>query len=72
MINIDHGVSIGCMATIKPILNFPVDVALLKRLDDFRFSNRFESRADAIRWLLTFALDKKPRPDAETSADCGR
>ncbi len=34
---------------------------LLKRIDDFRFDNRFESRSEAIRWLLDFALKKKPR-----------
>jgi metal-responsive CopG/Arc/MetJ family transcriptional regulator len=34
---------------------------LLKRVDDFRFENRFESRSEAIRWLLDFALKKNPR-----------
>ncbi len=37
---------------------------LLKRLDDFRFKNRFESRSDAIKWLLDWALSQKPaRPE---------
>ncbi len=48
------------MGSDKPFLSFLVDDALLKRLDDFRFKNRFESRAAAIKWLLTWALDQKP------------
>jgi hypothetical protein len=44
----------------KNILNFLVDTDLLKRLDDFRFKHRFESRAAAIKWLLDWALNQKP------------
>jgi len=36
--------------------------ALLKRLDDFRFANRLDSRAEAIRWLIQVGLDKKLKP----------
>lgn len=56
---------IDCMATDKPILNFPIDEALLKRVDDFRFKGRFASRADAVRWLLSYALDQKPKVEQE-------
>jgi hypothetical protein len=35
---------------------------LLKKLDDFRFDNRFESRTEAIHWLLEFALSQNPKP----------
>jgi hypothetical protein len=52
------------MASDKPFLSFLVDDALLKRLDDFRFKNRFPTRAAAIKWLLEWALDQKPRPEA--------
>jgi hypothetical protein len=38
---------------------------LLKRIDDFRFKHRFESRAAAIKWLLDWALAQKPTPKAE-------
>jgi hypothetical protein len=38
---------------------------LLKRLDDFRFKHRFESRTDAIKWLLDWALNQKPAPKGE-------
>lgn len=44
----------------KALLNFLVETDLLKRIDDFRFKNRFESRAAAIKWLLDWALNQKP------------
>lgn len=46
----------------KPLLNFLIEPELLKRLDDFRFKHRFDSRAAAIKWLLAWALDQKPAP----------
>lgn len=49
------------MPSEKPYLSFVVDPELLQRLDDFRFKNRFGSRAEAIKWLLAFALDQKPK-----------
>ncbi len=48
------------MASDKPFLSFVIEPELLKRLDDFRFKNRFESRAAAIKWLLSWALDQRP------------
>ncbi len=44
----------------KNLLNFLVEADLLKRIDDFRFKYRFESRAAAIKWLLDWALSQKP------------
>jgi len=44
----------------KPYLNFVIDPELLKRLDDFRFLERFPTRAAAIKWLLDWALKQKP------------
>ena len=32
-------------------------------LDDFRFEHRFQSRAEAIRWLLDWALDNGATPE---------
>ncbi len=49
--------------TDKPILNFVIDPALLKRIDDFRFKQRFPTRAEAIKWLLDFALKQNPKPE---------
>jgi metal-responsive CopG/Arc/MetJ family transcriptional regulator len=39
-----------------------LDRPLVKRLDDFRFKYRFESRSEAARWLMKYALDQKPAP----------
>ena len=46
------------MPTEKNILNFAVDDDLMKRLDDFRFGNRINTRSEAIRRLLDEALKK--------------
>ena len=46
------------MPTKKDILNFVVDSDLKKRLDDFRFDNRINTRSEAIRRLLNEALKK--------------
>jgi metal-responsive CopG/Arc/MetJ family transcriptional regulator len=39
-----------------------LDKDLFKKIEDFRFNNRFESRIEAIRWLLEFALSQNPKP----------
>lgn len=49
------------MATKKPILNFVVDPDLLSRIDDFRFQNRFDSRAAAVKWLIEWALNEQEK-----------
>lgn len=36
---------------------------LVEKLDDFRFTQRFESRTEAIHWLLEFALKQNPKPN---------
>ena len=51
--------------SLKPMLTFVIEPDLLKRLDDFRFKHRFPSRAAAIKWLLIFALDQRPKPLVE-------
>ena len=50
------------MSNKKQFLNFNVDKPLLKKIDDFRFENRFESRAAAIRFLLEKALEQNLKP----------
>jgi metal-responsive CopG/Arc/MetJ family transcriptional regulator len=47
------------------MVHMRLDVPLLKRLDDFRFKHRFESRSEAARWLMKRALDQKPVPKSE-------
>jgi len=46
------------MPTQKTILNFAVDKELMRRLDDFRFENRINTRSEAIRRLLDEALKR--------------
>lgn len=53
------------MAADKQLLNFLIETDLLKRVDDFRFMHRFESRAAAIKWLMNWALSQKPTVPAE-------
>jgi hypothetical protein len=48
------------MPTNKTLLNFVVDDSLLKRIEDFRFKNRFPTRAAAIKYLLDWGLKQKP------------
>jgi metal-responsive CopG/Arc/MetJ family transcriptional regulator len=43
-------------------VNVLFDAMLIQKIDDFRFSNRFPSRTEAIRWLIQAALDKKLKP----------
>lgn len=47
----------------SPLLTLVVDRELLERLDNFRFENRFRSRAEAIRWLLEWALSSGGAPE---------
>ena len=51
------------MPTEKNILNFAADDDLMKRLDDFRFGNRINTRSEAIRRLLDEALKKYEKDD---------
>jgi hypothetical protein len=46
------------MPTGKPKILFVADEKLLKRLNDYRFSERIESKSEAIRRLLDDALKK--------------
>ena len=46
----------------KQMIHMRLDQTLLKRLDDFRFKHRFESRSEAARWLMKAALEAKLVP----------
>jgi metal-responsive CopG/Arc/MetJ family transcriptional regulator len=50
------------MSSEKPLLNFYIDQELLDRVDSFWHDQRFQSRAEAVRWLIQAALDKKLKP----------
>jgi hypothetical protein len=49
----------------KPYLSFVIEPELLKRIDDFRYKQRFPTRAAAIKFLLEWALSQKPTPKQE-------
>lgn len=46
-----------------PLVHLNVDAAMLERIDDFRFDNRFTSHTAAITWLLDWALNQNPTPE---------
>ncbi len=51
------------MPTNKPILTFAADEELMKRISDFRFENRIETKSEAIRMLVEEGLkhlEKRP------------
>ncbi len=56
---------VGMANEEKQPVHLLIEKPLLKRLDDFRFKGRFESRTDAIKWLLKAALDAKLGPKGE-------
>jgi hypothetical protein len=49
------------MANQKQFLHFIVSPELLTSIDEWRFKNRFATRAAAIIWLLEYALKQKPK-----------
>jgi len=46
------------MPTEKPKILITFDENLLKRIDDYRFENRINSRSEAIRRLIEESLKK--------------
>jgi len=50
------------MPTDKPKIIFVMEEVLLKRIDDYRFENRINSRSEAIRQLIEAGLaTSKPK-----------
>jgi len=47
------------MPSKKPFLSFVIDPELLRKIDDYRFKHRFESRAAAVKYLLKIALEQE-------------
>jgi hypothetical protein len=56
------------MAEKDPRVILPIPRELLRRVDDFRFDNRLNSRAEAIRLLLQRGLDAAPKPVSNATA----
>ncbi len=48
----------------SPLLAFVVPEDLLARIDTFHHLHRFPSRAAAIKWLISAALDKDLKPES--------
>ena len=47
---------------LSSLIHLRLKKELLEKLDDFRFTHRFESRTETIHWLLEFALSQNPKP----------
>lgn len=46
----------------KPLVNILMEPEFLARIDDFRFTHRFKSRAAAMKYLIDWALVRAPEP----------
>jgi hypothetical protein len=62
MSSIEYTFGMAKDSAVKQLVHILIDQPLLKRLDDFRFTHRFESRSEAARWLMTWALEKGAKP----------
>jgi len=49
----------------KQFLSIEVERELLDRIDSYRFARKFYTRAEAVRYLLDYALKKDPDPEKE-------
>ena len=49
------------MTTKKPQVLLTLDEELLKRIEDFRFENRINTRSEAIRVLIRKGLETKEK-----------
>ena len=49
------------MGTDKPRVLLTFDEALLKKIDDYRFNNRFASRNAAIKHLIELGLKQEQK-----------
>jgi hypothetical protein len=50
------------LSTEAKLVNTLIDSDLLARIDDFRFSRRFKSRAAAMKFLIDWSLRQNPEP----------
>ncbi len=46
----------------KQVLSLALSGELLQQVDDYRFRHRFNTRLEAIRYLIDYALSKNPAP----------
>ncbi len=45
------------------IFNLSIPEKLLKRIDDYKFEQRFDTRAHAMRYLMAWALNRLHKPN---------
>ncbi len=45
------------------MINIAIPESLLERMEDFRFDQRFKTRAEAMRFLMEWALDRNPKKE---------
>lgn len=57
------------MPTQKPRYTLIVDDELLKRIDDFRFDNRFPSRSAATLELIRIGIETLEKQQTEAKKD---
>jgi Arc/MetJ-type ribon-helix-helix transcriptional regulator len=46
------------------IINILIPDKLLEQIEDYRFQKRFKNRAEAIRYLLEYAVKHSPEKEA--------
>ncbi len=44
------------------IFNLSIPGKLLERIDDYKFEQRLDTRADAMRYLMAWALNRLHKP----------
>ena len=49
----------------KPIINITIDDELLEQVEEFRFSNRFANRSQAITHLLRKAMEEEQKDNGK-------
>lgn len=64
------------MPTGKPFTTVVFDDATFKRIEDFRFNNRFQSRSQAILFIIKAGMealkDEYPELDMNTKLETGK
>lgn len=45
------------------IFNLSIPGKLLERIDDYKFEQRLDTRADAMRYLMVWALNRLHKPN---------
>lgn len=64
------------MVTSKPMTTIIFDDEMFRRIDDFRFNNRFSSRSQAVLFLIRAGMDalkeEYPELDLNTKLETGK